>query len=128
MGHRRKLLEKKQTHVLMSPARSDRVVGAADLDRGRAADAALPSFSTNPPGPINASPRQSRRNHNAYLNTSNTTLSRLVLSSSTTSSLAASFSQLHLQRLRDYILVLTQPHFPTPSAKPLPTKTSYQDT
>jgi hypothetical protein len=46
---RRKLLEKKETHVLMPPARSDRVVGAANLDRGRAADAALPSFSQGGP-------------------------------------------------------------------------------
>lgn len=46
---RRKLLEKKDTHALMSPARSDRVVGAADLDRGRAADAALPSLSQGGP-------------------------------------------------------------------------------
>jgi hypothetical protein len=42
---RRKLLEKKETHALMSPARSDRVVGAADVDRGRAAEGALPSLS-----------------------------------------------------------------------------------
>ena len=46
---RRKLLEKKETHALTSPARSDRVVGAADLGRGRAADTALPSLSQGSP-------------------------------------------------------------------------------
>jgi hypothetical protein len=56
---RRKVLEKKEARALMSPVQSDRVVGAADVDRGRAADGALPSLSQDDPNIPIATQQQS---------------------------------------------------------------------
>jgi hypothetical protein len=56
---RRKVLEKKEAHALLSPVRSDRVVGAADVDQGRAADSALPSLSQDDPNIPIATQQQS---------------------------------------------------------------------
>jgi hypothetical protein len=56
---RRKLREKKEAHTLTPLAESDRVVGAADADRGRVADGALSSLSQDDPNIPIAAQQQS---------------------------------------------------------------------
>lgn len=56
---RRKLPEKKEAHALVSSGRDDRVVGTADVDRGGAADSALPSLSQGDPNIPIATQQQS---------------------------------------------------------------------